>query len=107
CRNIGTYVNRGLFGGVVVLPAREHKGIPEFHLPPGFIKDFENAVKELGHHPHGTPPHDHDDEHKREHENHDVDGHAMAMGGMEMGAAGLVTMPGGMAMGHGMPMPPP
>src|SRR5713101_1467871 len=45
-RNIGTYINRGLFGGLVVLPAKEHEHIPEFHLPPGFVKQFEKALKD-------------------------------------------------------------
>lgn len=43
CRNIGTYINRGLFGGLVVLPAQEYADLPRFPLP----RDFEKNVKKL------------------------------------------------------------
>ena len=103
CRNIGTYVNRGLFGGLVVLPAREHKSVPEFHMPPGFVKKFEKAAEELRKPHHMPPHHENDDEHEHGHEHEEVEGHRI--GAMPMG--GPMPMPAGMAMGHGMPMPLP
>jgi FtsP/CotA-like multicopper oxidase with cupredoxin domain len=38
CHDIGANVNRGLFGGIVVLPEREHRHLPKFPLPSGFEK---------------------------------------------------------------------
>ena len=43
CRNIGAAVNRGLFGGLVVLPEEEHECLPRFPYPP----DFEKLVHKL------------------------------------------------------------
>jgi plastocyanin len=42
CRNIGANTNRGLFGGIVVLPSDEHECLPHFPLPHGFE---ERALK--------------------------------------------------------------
>jgi plastocyanin len=38
-RNIGASVNRGLFGGIVVLPKEEYERVPAFPLPAGLV-DF-------------------------------------------------------------------
>ena len=81
-RNIGTYVNRGLFGGLVVLPRKEHDRLPRFPLPPG----FEKHVGELLEHS-GTVPH------------HDL-------GTVDAGGATMETM-GPMPGGGPMPTPPP
>ncbi|GAC1524820.1 MAG: hypothetical protein NVS2B8_09120 [Vulcanimicrobiaceae bacterium] len=43
CHNISANVNRGLFGGLVVLPADEHKRLPLFPLP----RDFKQHVRTL------------------------------------------------------------
>jgi plastocyanin len=51
CRNIGTYINRGLFGGLVVLPEKEHEYLPRFPYPPNFEERLEAALKKLE----GTP----------------------------------------------------
>jgi plastocyanin len=48
CRNIGTYINRGLFGGIVVLPEKEHEELPRFPYPPGFEKRLQEVLKRLG-----------------------------------------------------------
>src|SRR5947208_9578937 len=47
CRNIGTYINRGLFGGLVVLPKQEHEPLPQFLLPEGFHEPVEKVPEEL------------------------------------------------------------
>jgi len=46
-RNIGTYVNRGLFGGLVVLPDKEHEHLPRFPLPPHFEQRVQEVLKKL------------------------------------------------------------
>src|SRR5262249_3329177 len=46
CRNIGTYINRGLFGGLVVLPDKEHELLPKFLLPEGFHEQVEKVLEE-------------------------------------------------------------
>jgi FtsP/CotA-like multicopper oxidase with cupredoxin domain len=33
CRDIGAYINRGLFGALVVLPDKEHEHLPRFPYP--------------------------------------------------------------------------
>jgi plastocyanin len=43
CRDIGLYINRGLFGGLVVLPDDEHDCLPRFPYPEGFL-DHVNMV---------------------------------------------------------------
>jgi plastocyanin len=48
CRNIGTYINRGLFGGLVVLPEKEHKQLAGFPYPKGFEKRVQEVLKHLG-----------------------------------------------------------
>jgi plastocyanin len=42
-RQIGPGLNRGLFGGVVVLPEKEHEDLPKFPYPP----EFEERVLEV------------------------------------------------------------
>src|SRR6266481_1685069 len=46
-QNIGTYINRGLFGGLVVLPDQEHEHLPKFPYPPHFEKNLHGALKQL------------------------------------------------------------
>ena len=46
-RNIGTYVNRGLFGGPVVLPDKDHDHPPRFALPPQFEERVQEVLKGL------------------------------------------------------------
>ena len=46
-RNIGTYINRGLFGGLVVLPDREHEHLPRFPFPPHFEERVREVLKHL------------------------------------------------------------
>jgi FtsP/CotA-like multicopper oxidase with cupredoxin domain len=46
-RNIGTYVNRGLFGGLVVLPDKEYEHLPRFPLPPHFEQRVQEVLKKL------------------------------------------------------------
>lgn len=55
CRNIGTYVNRGLFGGLVVLPQDECDDRPRFPYPRGFEKRLDEAVKNLTVRTHPSP----------------------------------------------------
>lgn len=45
-QNIGTYVNRGLFGGLVVLPDKEHEHLPKFPYPPQFEKNLQAVLKQ-------------------------------------------------------------
>lgn len=52
CRNIGSYVNRGLFGGLVVLSEKEHERLPRFPYPPDFEKHVQEVLKQLGRHEH-------------------------------------------------------
>ena len=47
CRNIGTYIDRGLFGGLVVLPEKDHEHLPVFPLPDGFLDRLRKTVDEL------------------------------------------------------------
>jgi plastocyanin len=42
CRNIGDNTNRGLFGGIIVLPKREQATLPKFPVPAKF---FESALE--------------------------------------------------------------
>ncbi len=46
-QNIGSFVNRGLFGGLVVLPEKDHEHLPKFPYPPNFEKRLETALKKL------------------------------------------------------------
>src|SRR4030095_12589693 len=43
CHDIGANVNRGLFGGIIVLPPEEKHAPPKFHLPP----EVEELLREL------------------------------------------------------------
>src|SRR5262245_46968200 len=85
-RNIGAEVNRGLFGGLVVLSAREHKGLPKFALPPDWEKDVKKVLKTLEGKPPRPPRPDPGPKHQ-------------GMGGLDP------PMAAGMPMGGGMPMP--
>jgi plastocyanin len=76
-RNIGTYVNRGLFGGLVVLPRKEHDRLPSFDLPPKFEKQVRRLLDETGSDRSHVP-------------------HPVASGGASMGTMG--PMPGGGSM---------
>jgi FtsP/CotA-like multicopper oxidase with cupredoxin domain len=86
-RNIGADVNRGLFGGLVVLPAREHRSLPHFALPPDWEKDVKKVLKTLEGKPSRRPRPQPGPKH----------------GGMGMG--GMDPMAAAMPMGAGMPMP--
>jgi hypothetical protein len=46
-RNIGAYINRGLFGGLVVLPEKEHEHLPRFPFPPHFEERVREVLKQL------------------------------------------------------------
>ena len=46
-RSIGTYINRGLFGGLVVLPEKEHEHLPRFPFPPHFEERVREVLKQL------------------------------------------------------------
>src|SRR5262249_32793550 len=50
-RNIGAAVNRGLFGGLVILPEKEHEHLPRFPYPFEFEKRLDNTLEELGSRP--------------------------------------------------------
>lgn len=88
CRNIGTYVNRGLFGGLIVLPKSEHEELARFPYPPGFEKRVHEVLKRLG-------GHDHPKTHPRA-------GARMEMTRMPMGGAMALPMPSGgtQVLGH-------
>ena len=87
CRDIGTHTNRGLFGGIVVLPDEECERIPRFPLPPGFeeraLKAAAKARPKAGPRPAppaAAPP---------------MPGMAMPMPGMAMPAAAPAVLPPG------------
>jgi FtsP/CotA-like multicopper oxidase with cupredoxin domain len=46
-QNIGTYINRGLFGGLVVMPEKEHEHLPKFPYPPHFEENLRAVLKKL------------------------------------------------------------
>lgn len=46
-RNIGASVNRGLFGGIVVLPEEEHEHLPRFPYPPDFLMHALKLIEDL------------------------------------------------------------
>jgi FtsP/CotA-like multicopper oxidase with cupredoxin domain len=46
-RNIGASVNRGLFGGIVVLPEEEQEQMPRFPYPPEFEERVQEVLKQL------------------------------------------------------------
>jgi len=46
-RMISPSVNRGLFGGLVVLPEDEHEHLPSFPYPPDFVKAAFEAINSL------------------------------------------------------------
>jgi FtsP/CotA-like multicopper oxidase with cupredoxin domain len=48
CRQIGDAVNRGLFGGLVVLPEEECERLPTFEYPQGFVERALEHLHELG-----------------------------------------------------------
>lgn len=58
CRQIGAAVNRGLFGGLVVLPDEDYERLPRFPYSPGFEEHLFRTLEELGgkgKHPHEPP----------------------------------------------------
>jgi FtsP/CotA-like multicopper oxidase with cupredoxin domain len=89
-RNIGAYINRGLFGGLVVLPPRDLEHLPTFPLPPNFEEEVDKILKELEREPPQKPePHGRGDWQE-----------APTMGGGMMVGGGM-TMGGGQAPGEG------
>ena len=59
CRDIGTYIDRGLFGGLVVLPDEEHEHLPKFPYPDHFHEHVKKILAELegrSHHAHHSHP---------------------------------------------------
>jgi plastocyanin len=93
CRNIGTYVNRGLFGGLVVTPEKEHEHLPCFPYPPGFEKRVEEVLKQLQEKPGQNRP--------RPQRTARV-GCAAAMSPMTMTMRGPMPMAGPMGGGQGI-----
>jgi FtsP/CotA-like multicopper oxidase with cupredoxin domain len=96
-RHIGESVNRGLFGGIVVLP-RDCDEPRRFDLPPLASKFVERCCrKDPDDDP--KPPHVHDDEH--EHDDHDHDEHGHGHPEHEHAAGGHGHPGGGHGGGHG------
>jgi plastocyanin len=90
CRDIGAAVNRGLFGGLVVIPEHEHEHLPKFPYPPEFLKHALALTQQPLHRPPmqqgcGRPP-------------------VMTMRTM---ANAAMPMPGGMPMPMPVPTPQP
>jgi len=93
CRNIGTYVNLGLFGGLVVLPEKEHEHLPHFPYPGDLEKHLLEVVKKLE----GKPLHSHKKQRA---------GRAACMGAkVSMTPLTRMTAPMPGAMPGAMPMP--
>ena len=101
CRQIGAMINRGLFGGLVVLPDDEHDDLPRFPYPPDFVQHMLDALRKP----------EHNDE--RHHEHGEDSPAAVAAVDAEPAAGGMSPMPapvpGGMPapMSGPMPMPGP
>jgi plastocyanin len=51
CRAIGPSINRGLFGGLVVVPKEEYEKLPQFPYPTDFLKYALKVVEDLSAHP--------------------------------------------------------
>ncbi|HUC74956.1 MAG TPA: multicopper oxidase domain-containing protein, partial [Vicinamibacterales bacterium] len=68
CRNIGTYIDRGLFGGLVVLPEKDHEHLPVFPLPDGFLDRLRKTVDELASAGHAHRGRDKHASHQHRHE---------------------------------------
>lgn len=81
CRNIGTYINRGLFGGIVVLAEEEHEELARFPYPPGFERRVQEVLKKLSDPQHPKP--------------HSQAGARMEMTDTLMGGAMAMPMPAG------------
>lgn len=47
CRNIGAFIDRGLFGGLVVLPEKDCHDLPKFPVPDGFYERLLKTVDEV------------------------------------------------------------
>ncbi len=83
CRDIGAAIDRGLFGGVVVLPEKHHEHLPKFPLPDSFYERLHKAVDEF------AAKHHHD-------VRHGAGGGAAGRGGQHHGGG---TMPAARAAG--------
>jgi plastocyanin len=83
CRDIGLYINRGLFGAVIVLPEHEHHHLPHFPYPPDFESHVHEVLKRLQ---------------ERKRHSHNSHHH-------QRGARAAVTHPMAMRMASRMPMP--
>jgi plastocyanin len=90
-RNIGAYINRGLFGGLVVLPEKEYEHLPRFPFPIGFEERVLEVLKQLK----GQP--------RRSHQPQSVArAREMTLMGTSVGTP--TPMPGGMPMGGRPPI---
>ncbi len=47
CHNVGANINRGLFGGIIVLPAEGYNPPPRMHLPPEIEALLQDLLREL------------------------------------------------------------
>lgn len=102
CRQIGAAVNRGLFGGLVVLPDEDElERLPRFPYPPDFL---EHAFNALGAPPQHGDGQDGDSGHDDEVPQADGDGGPPNLAA-EAPAAQLMAMP--MPPGPARPMPGP
>src|SRR5215831_1697365 len=101
-RNIGAHINRGLFGGLVVLAPEDFEHLPRFPLPPHFEEQLDRVLEEVeraGHHKPQAHQHDQSANNKEGREDDDVAAHRMAP--MDVG----IAMGTGMTVGSAMPMP--
>lgn len=95
CRDIGANINRGLFGGLVVLPEREHEHLPHFPYPPAFLDHVQQVLDHNQNHDHDGHGHEQDD-HGHEHGAEPFHPPAMRM------AAPMPMPRPGQAHGHGI-----
>jgi Multicopper oxidase len=98
-RDVGLYVNRGLFGAVIVLPDHEYDHLPRFPYPPDFEQHVHDILRRLqgkkrpSHHPHHESGTTLDSARARP-----------AMGPVGLVMRGGTPMRGGPRMSGGMPM---
>ena len=106
-RNISANVNRGLFGGLIVLPEHEHQHLPRFPFPRGFEKRLQEVLERVKHERHRPPsPHDQSRETRSSGPvaTRMTASHIPPPAGMSMPVTAGMSMGG--AMPGGMPRPP-